>query len=222
MTNANVVVLLSGGIDSTILLYHLIYERGAKPIALYIRNLDTPREFEIAQRIADMTQTEIRAIDIRSYMAVCTTQRVPGEGEAFVFGNAVMLSMALGFAIKLGIHEVAIGVHKDDVDCYYQAFESEFSEFMDHMSAATRLVQRNCKIIAPFYFLTAAQVVQKGIDISAPLEATWSCITPYNDLQDGICHCCLERRYAFHVAGIKDRTVYANKSSALELAESIS
>jgi 7-cyano-7-deazaguanine synthase len=42
-----------------------------------------------------------------------------------------------------------------------------------------------------------------------PLDLTFSCIRPADDLHCGECNKCAERQAAFHAAGMRDKTRYA-------------
>jgi 7-cyano-7-deazaguanine synthase len=71
------------------------------------------------------------------------------------------------------------------------------------------------EISAPLGHMHKEDVIKLGARLGVPFSLTLSCMNPVGPL--GITHCglcskCRERRDAFHTAGIKDPTTYANVS----------
>ncbi len=65
------------------------------------------------------------------------------------------------------------------------------------------------KVIAPYRRLSKADVVRRGARL--PLHLSFSCISPKGKLHCGRCNKCAERRRAFKAAKVEDRTVYAKR-----------
>ena len=63
------------------------------------------------------------------------------------------------------------------------------------------------RVIAPYRKLSKVDVIRRGKHW--PLELSFSCIAPKGRVHCGGCNKCAERRKAFHLAGIKDKTRYA-------------
>jgi 7-cyano-7-deazaguanine synthase len=62
-------------------------------------------------------------------------------------------------------------------------------------------------LLRPFGKMTKRQVMELGRKV--PLELTFSCISPVDNLHCGRCNKCAERQSAFREAGMKDGTRYA-------------
>jgi 7-cyano-7-deazaguanine synthase len=60
---------------------------------------------------------------------------------------------------------------------------------------------------APFLHWSKAEIVREGARLAVPFAETWSC---YNggERHCGRCGTCVERREAFHLAGVEDPTAY--------------
>jgi 7-cyano-7-deazaguanine synthase len=59
----------------------------------------------------------------------------------------------------------------------------------------------------PIIHLSKAEIVKKGIELSAPLEMTWSCYRN-EDLACGTCDSCVLRLRGFTIAGEQDPIAY--------------
>jgi 7-cyano-7-deazaguanine synthase len=62
------------------------------------------------------------------------------------------------------------------------------------------------KIEAPYRHRSKAEVIRRGWHW--PLELSFSCIAPRKRIHCGLCNKCAERRRAFKLSGIEDKTVY--------------
>ena len=206
----DVLLLFSGGSDSLVLLYFLLKEKRMRPLALHFKGLTSEYELIASQQIAAQAQVELWVIDVGSFMSACThhVPPSPGEGRRLYFGNAVFLSMAITVAIQHQIPSVAVGLHKEDADDYIE----EAPAFMNFLSQGIDLIGKECDLYLPFHSWTKAEVLRKGVQLQAPFEAAWSCITPIEGRQDGTCSSCRARRASFEAAGIPDPTLYASTS----------
>ncbi|MBP1848922.1 7-cyano-7-deazaguanine synthase QueC [Rhizobium halophytocola] len=122
--------------------------------------------------------------------------------------NAIMLSIAFGMAAAKKADAVAVAVHGGDhfiyPDCrpgFINAFQAMQDEALDGYAAV--------RLMAPFVTLSKADIVTEGVRNKTPFEATWSCYKG-GDVHCGRCGTCVERREAFHLAGVEDPTVYAD------------
>lgn len=65
------------------------------------------------------------------------------------------------------------------------------------------------KLYTPFVEISKADIVTEGARHSTPFGETWSCYKG-GEVHCGRCGTCVERREAFHLAGVEDPTVYAD------------
>lgn len=142
----------------------------------------------------DVTKADLESKDI-------PTSYVP-------FRNANMLAIATSWAEVLGANSIYIGAVAEDSsgypDCrpeFYQAFEKT-------IEAGTK-PETNIIIKTPIIHLSKGEIVEKGIELKAPLEFSWSCYQS-EDLACGTCDSCALRLRGFANAGVKDPIPYAN------------
>jgi len=87
-------------------------------------------------------------------------------------------------------------------------FDDASASCFHHLGLAISAIpSRPFRLTRPFGRLAKKQVMELGRTF--PLDLTFSCIAPRNGLHCGRCNKCAERRAAFRLSGIKDRTNYA-------------
>ena len=220
ITDKRVVVLLSGGLDSTSLLgYALGHVREAVAITFDYGQRHRC-EIEAAKKVAGLLSVPHVVCDMTAACSTVfagsalTSPSIPvPEGhyedasmQATVVPNRnmVMLSMAIAYAAGIGYDGVAIAAHAGDHAVYPDCRE----EFMLAMDTAAGLCHyKELRIFAPFVEFRKEQIVCIAMAVHAPIEFSWSC---YNgrDAHCGKCGTCVERREAFAVAGVADPTLY--------------
>jgi 7-cyano-7-deazaguanine synthase len=125
------------------------------------------------------------------------------------FRNAVMLSIATGFAESAEAGGLVIAAHGGDHAIYPDCRE----EFMQAMGDAMRLgTYAGVQLLRPFIALTKAQIAQEAAKLGVDLGRTWSCYKG-GEIHCGTCGTCVERREAFALAGLQDPTTYLSQDS---------
>lgn len=120
------------------------------------------------------------------------------------FRNAIMLSIAAGFAESRGAEGLVIAAHGGDHAIYPDCRE----EFMRAMDEAMRLgTYAHVRLVRPFIALSKAQIAKEGARLGVDFGRTWSCYKG-GALHCGRCGTCVERREAFIDAGLPDPTKY--------------
>lgn len=120
--------------------------------------------------------------------------------------NSIMLSIATGVAVAEGAEFVAAGMHAGDHFIYPDCRP----EFIESFNIAEQYANEGFwegSIIAPFVNITKTDIVKIGVSLGVPYAQTWSCYKG-NEYHCGKCGTCVERREAFHDAGVEDPTVY--------------
>jgi 7-cyano-7-deazaguanine synthase len=121
------------------------------------------------------------------------------------FRNAIMLSIACGFAESIGAEALAIGAHGGDHTIYPDCRP----EFMQAMRDAMRLcTYAKIELICPFQSVPKSAFAAKGAELGVDFSKTYSCYKG-GALHCGTCGTCCERRDAFADAGVSDPTEYA-------------
>ncbi len=122
------------------------------------------------------------------------------------FRNAVMLSIATGFAESVGAEALVIAAHGGDHAIYPDCRE----DFMRAMSDAMRLgTYAGILLLRPFIAMNKAQIASAGVKLGVDFGRTWSCYKG-GAVHCGTCGTCVERREAFIDAGVADPTVYVD------------
>ena len=121
------------------------------------------------------------------------------------FRNAIMLSIACGFAESAGAEGLVIAAHGGDHAIYPDCRE----EFMHAMGDAMRLgTYAGMKLLRPFIAMNKGQIAAEGARLGVDFARTWSCYKG-GAIHCGTCGTCVERREAFMQAGLADPTEYA-------------
>jgi len=216
------VVVVSGGLDSTVLLYSVI-DKGFEPFVLSFdygqRHL---KELDFAAKTCAFLELEHDIVDLTSAQGLLrSTLTFQGEVPEGHYSaatmkqtivpnrNAIMLSLAYGWAVSLAAEAVFIGAHAGDHAIYPDCR----LEFFQQLAAAFNLGNawsQPIRIEAPFVNLSKAAVVLLGEELGVAFDKTWSCYQGF-ELHCGRCGTCVERAEAFHVAGVTDPTVYSDK-----------
>jgi len=221
---AYVVVLASGGLDSTTLAYHL-RDMGAKTRLLsFDYGQRHARELECARQVADGLGIPHDVADLRSVggllrgSALTDPRVLVPDGHYAAESmratvvpnrNAVMLDIAVAVAIANGCDAVAFGAHGGD----HAVYPDCRPEFVAAFTASAMLANQGFlpdgfQVVAPFLDCHKAEIVRLGSRLGVPFAATWSCYKG-GTVHCGTCGTCTERREAFQLAGITDPTPYA-------------
>lgn len=120
------------------------------------------------------------------------------------FRNGIMLSVAAGLAESLQAQGLVIGAHSGDHAIYPDCREP----FMAAMSQAIRTgTYTGIEVLRPFITETKADIVARGARLGVDFSQTWSCYKG-GEIHCGSCGTCVERREAFAIAGLTDPVSY--------------
>lgn len=223
----NAVVIYSGGLDSTVLLHHL-HHQGGELAALSVHyGQRHAREIACARRQCARLGVEHREADLRTLAPLLGDNRLTDHDRPVPEGhytedsmkatvvpnrNMILLAVATGWAISRQADGVAYAAHSGDHAIYPDCRR----EFADALDAAIRLADwHETRLIRPFVDWTKADIVRRGAELGVPFADTWSCYVG-GEAHCGRCGTCIERREAFHLAGVADPTVYAPGAPSLD------
>lgn len=221
---AYVLVLASGGLDSTTLAYRL-RDMGAKTRLLSVDyGQRHARELECARQVADGLEVPHDVADLRSVggllrgSALTDPRVLVPDGHYAAESmratvvpnrNAVMLDIAVAVAIANGCDAVAFGAHGGDHAVYPDCRPEFVTAFTaSAMMANQGFLPDGFQVVAPFLDCDKAGIVRLGSRLGVPFAATWSCYKG-GAVHCGTCGTCTERREAFQLAGVADPTDYA-------------
>lgn len=225
------IVLLSGGLDSTVLTAHL-FATADEPLEVVSVNYGQrhARELTAAAAVAAHYQLRHHTVDLsalRDHLtgsALTTGPDVPeGHYTAPSMGatvvpnrNMILLAVAAGIAAARRHKQVATAVHAGDHPIYPDCRP----QFITAASLAVQLGTQgygDVEIIAPFARITKADIARRGAELGAPVHLSWSCYRG-GELHCGRCGTCVERAEAFHLAGVPDPTGYEDPDFFLAAA----
>lgn len=215
--NGALAVLISGGLDSAILLGDAI-RRGLVVQPLYVRGglLWEATEVDYLERylhavggpnlrplkileqpLADLLGTHW-SLDGRGVPDAST----PDEAVYLPGRNILLLTRAMIWCRLHQVPKVALGILRSN------PFADATPEFFDEFAhAVNRGIGGRVAVVRPFAGRSKADVMRLGRGL--PLEWTFSCIQPIDGLHCGSCNKCHERRQAFRESGLDDPTTYA-------------
>jgi len=215
-----VVSLLSGGLDSTVMLYALRAARHKVKCVSFDYGQRHRVELESAQSIAINAGVEYRRVDLTTITDLLKGSSQTDEAVDVPEGhyaaesmkltvvpnrNMIMLSIAAAWAISTGYDAVAYAAHAGDHAIYPDCRR----EYVKELSGAFLLCDwQPIALYTPFIDLTKAEIVQLGVKLDAPFHLTFSCYKGKAGVHCGRCGTCTERKEAFTLAGVTDPTTY--------------
>ncbi len=125
------------------------------------------------------------------------------------FRNANILSACVSWAEVLKANAVFIGAVYEDASGYPDC-RPQFYEAFEKMVDVGTKPETKIKIETPIINLSKSEIVQKGIELGAPLHLTWSCYQS-EDEACGVCDSCAFRLRGFQQAGFDDPIPYKTK-----------
>ncbi len=215
------VCVMSGGMDSTLSAYMMQSEE-YEIIAVHF-NYDQrtqKKELECFHNICetlDVKEKYVLDLDFFKQLgASALTDKnieVPTAGVeegvpvTYVpFRNGIFLSMAAAIAEKEGASVISIGVVQEDSSGYPDCRESYIQSMQNAINLGTK-DETDITINMPLVHLLKSQIVEKSLELSVPLELTWSCYKS-EDKACGVCDSCRLRLNGFEKAGVKDPIEY--------------
>jgi 7-cyano-7-deazaguanine synthase len=213
---ATIGLLVSGGLDSSILLAHLL-ALGRRVRPFYVQSgliwqgaeLRGLRRYLAALHgpLEELVTLELPLADVyRDHWSVngrCVPDADSPDEAVFLPGrNALLVIKAALWCAHHGIDQLALAPL--GTSPFADATPAFFDEFE---SAMNRAMLGHVRIVRPFAEYGKRQVMELGREF--PLQWTFSCIHPWRDLHCGRCNKCAERRGAFRMIGADDPTQYA-------------
>jgi 7-cyano-7-deazaguanine synthase len=222
--NRKAVVLLSGGLDSSVCMavaknegyellpisfnYHQRHKRELKAAAAVAEHYKALRHLIIETNMeaiggSALTDANIDVPAGEINAAAVPITYVPAR-------NLIFLSYALGYAEVTGAERIYIGVNALDYSGYPDCrpeFIAMFQQLANYSTKATAEDGRKISIATPLINLTKKDIVLLGDKLGAPLHLTTSC---YEGKEEacGRCDSCLLRLKGFAEAGRVDPILY--------------
>ncbi len=222
-SNSRAVVLLSGGMDSSVCA--ALAARDHKTAAVHVSYGQRTEERErksflaICQRLKIHDQLIVRNEALRAIGGSALTDEgilVPpaesvGDGVPVTyvpFRNAHFLAVAVSWAEVLGAEKVYIGAVEPDSSGYPDCRPAYYKAFNTVVKTGTK--EGRIEVVTPLIAMRKAEIIRLGLELGAPFDLTWSCYSR-EDQACGVCDSCVLRLRAFEAAGVKDPIAYAAK-----------
>ncbi|MDF5711918.1 MAG: 7-cyano-7-deazaguanine synthase QueC [Nostoc sp. S4] len=223
------VILLSGGLDSSTILYKAKIEDDCECHAIsFDYQQRHRRELHSAVLIAQkagVVKHQVVNFDLRQWGGSALTDDtidLPQERTLDEMAqnipvtyvparNTIFLSFALSYAEAIAAERVYIGVNALD----YSGYPDCRPDYIQAMQEVFRLGTKQGRegqpidIVPPLINLKKTEIIQLGNQLGVPWELTWSCYAG-GDLACGVCDSCHLRLTAFAELGLVDPLTYAS------------
>jgi len=215
------VVLLSGGMDSSVCAALAIRETDAAALHISYGQRTEERERWAFERICDRLGIKRRLALKNDTLSIvggsALTDReiaVPEAGQQIgnkipvtyvPFRNAHFLAAAVSWAEVLGANRIYIGAVEQDSSGYPDCRPAYYRAFNEVIKAGTR--EGSIEIVTPLIAMRKSAIVKLGLELGAPFDLTWSCYSR-EDKACGVCESCVLRQRAFAEADAHDPIAY--------------
>lgn len=215
----NCAILISGGLDSAILIGQINRHSKHKIFPIFMRcglhwekvELEHLRRFLSllnSQFIEPLVILDVPVGDLYGTHWSITGNGIPDaqspDESVFLPGRNILLSSkALLWCHINKVNTLALAILEAN------PFPDSTDLFFDKMAdAVNEGISGKTKLVKPYSQMKKADVLQLGAGL--PLKHTFSCINPRNGFHCGACNKCAERALGFKVSGISDPTDYFN------------
>ena len=220
MENKKVLVLLSGGLDSTTALA-IMQDQGYKCFCIaFDYGQRNKEELEIARLFAISRNSSFQTIkftlpflensdsvlvnlDAKMPAKELMVKRTMEVGVYYVPGrNTLFLSWAVHYALQFGIGSIVIGIAKGD------AHPDRRPEYINAYQDLLNIAKYPIEILTPLAEMSKVEIVQRGLELGIDYSKTLSCYNPTAMKSCGACRPCYKRKVTFEELGLPDPTIY--------------
>ncbi len=201
------VLILSGGMDSSTLLYDLLdKDMNVHPIGFNYGQRHS-KELDGAAKTCEQLGVEYKIIDLSGLSDILNNNALTGnidvpeghyedksmEQTVVPNRNMIMLSIAIGYAIDIGTQDVFYGAHAGD-HAIYPDCRPEFVHGIQNVAELCHYYP--VKVHAPYLYITKGDIVARGLELDVDYSLTWTCYAG-KEKACGKCGSCVERLEAF-------------------------
>lgn len=211
------VIILSGGMDSTTLLYKLIAEGKEVKAISFNYGQRHSRELEQAKATCEKLTIEHKIVDLSFLKELISNSALTGnievpeghyEAENMKLTvvpnrNMIMASIAIGWAVNLDYDEVALGVHAGD-HAIYPDCRPLFIGLLQDIAKIANF--KSINVYTPFLNVDKGDIAILGKELGVDYSLTHTCYKG-GEVPCGVCGACQERKEAFEKAQVVDPLV---------------
>lgn len=196
-------VLLSGGLDSTVSAYYA-KQKYSSVVCLtfnYYKRLE--KEKEACKKLTAALGCELIQFPIEAIAEAEDSELASaGVPRSYIPArNVIFYGIAAHFAERRGIPVIIGGHVGSDAQKFGDASQSFFEGLKSCLLLS--LLSRKVTVEVPLISFSKSEVVALGVKLNVPFELTWSCQTD-SVHPCGHCYSCKERRTAFEKNGVID------------------
>lgn len=226
-----VVVIISGGMDSTTLLYDIVRQYGKENVFALSFNYEQKHKVELRYAVATCVKLGVkhRVLDLSILNVIAPSAltrddwKVP-EGHyaqdnmkqtVVPFRNQLFLTLACAFAEGIKAVKVFYGAHGGDHFIYWDCRPDFISKFKDLISLND---MHKVKLEVPYSNINKIGILKKGLELSVDYSLTYTCYNPqtagngldvpFAEIACGKCGSCSERIEAFKENKVIDPISY--------------
>lgn len=213
-------MILSGGMDSTTLLYKAISEGYEVSVLSFNYGQRHLKELDVAKKTTELLGLSHKIIDLSSVNQVMAGSSLTREIDVpeghyadenmkltvVPNRNMIMLSIAIAEAVSIEAEVVFFGAHSGDHDIYPDCRK----EFVEAMSKVAEIANyHSVRVEAPFIDMDKGDILLLGKTLNVPYENTWTCYKG-GEKSCGVCGSCAERILGFDKAQMVDPIEYVD------------
>lgn len=216
-------ILLSGGVDSSTLLYDLVRD-GNEMVALTFNfgEQEAPNEKRHAERMCQELGVEHHYFDFSDSLRIFFDtphpqflRMAPGfsidprkSDTLQPFGSALALLLAASWAVRHGMSDIFYAVQANDSG--FPDNHEEYFRLLGDLTSECEGEEFRITFHTPYLNVSKADVIRRGIELGVDYGETWSC--GYGEQEPcGKCAPCVDRAFSFEVAGLTDPAIQRQK-----------
>ena len=217
--NDKAVVLLSGGLDSSTVLYYAKAKGYETHCLIFDYGQRHRKEILAAKRIAALSKSLFHVVKIglpwKGSALLDNKINLPKGGKLDANNipatyvparNIIFLSFAASFAEAIAAKHIFIGANAVDYSGYPDCRPKFIKSFQSMLAQGlkTGVQGKMIKVETPLIHLSKARIIQLAAKLNVPLQMTWSCYQG-GKKPCGVCDSCRLREQGFIDAGIAKR-----------------
>lgn len=190
--NKKIVVTVSGGMDSAVLLYMAVKKVGKENVYPLFFNYNQRhiRELGCARGLVEgLLDNKLKEVDVSFIKELAPVssltnddidtpkvEEVMGEAQpkSYVpFRNLIFLSICSSYAESVGAEEVWYGATQIDSLAGYWDAEENFVKKVNQLIKLNR--EKRIKVVAPLLEMNKADIILKGVELKVPFDLTYTC-----------------------------------------------
>lgn len=220
------IVILSGGLDSTVALYKTVSEIGAENTFALSFDYNQKHKIELQKALISTKKLGVnhKIIDIGFFgelikeksalsgssdsIQVPSIEDVLGHPQPVTyvpFRNGLFSMLAFSYAECVEAEGIVIGLQAHDLYQYWDTTLDTVQKLNEYAKLNREIL---IQIEAPFVNMSKAEEIKLGVELKVPFEDTHTCYDPQNNKSCGKCPSCAERIQNFELAGVKDPIEY--------------